>query len=262
MISPTRRERLENTVTLITGGAGGIGSATAELFAREGSHVLIADTNRKKGLALAKSLNAQGLRASFFNMDVTDEGDVKRNMRAIKGRFKKIDCLVNIAGGSLPEEKKQLGMSVDGFRKSLEFNLVSAFTVTKHAFPLLRKGSNPVILNTSSINATRAIGMPAYSSAKAGLESLTRSLASHLSGYGIRANAVAPGTVPTKRSLAVHAAKGASPVFKELKHRLLVPSFGTPRDIADAFLFLAKSKFTTGHVLTIDGGVSIGKHVV
>ncbi|MEW5955638.1 MAG: SDR family oxidoreductase, partial [Candidatus Micrarchaeota archaeon] len=168
---------LRDTVTLITGGAGAIGGATAELFAKEGSHVIIADINNAAGKKLAGTLRRNGLKATFMHMDVRKEQDVKRVINEVGKKFGKIDHLLNIAGGALPDEQKRLGMSVQTFRDSLELNLVGPFTVTKHALPLLKKGTNPTVVNTSTYNAAIAIGNPAYTSAKAGLEGLTRYLA-------------------------------------------------------------------------------------
>ncbi|NYZ75513.1 SDR family oxidoreductase [Candidatus Micrarchaeota archaeon] len=259
-------ESLRKTVTFITGGAGDIGGATAELFAKEGSHVIIADVNDAAGKKLEGKLRRKGLAATFMHMDVRNESEVERVMNEVGRKFRKIDHLLNIAGGALPEEQKRLDMSVQTFRDSLELNLVGPFTVTKHAFPLLKKGTNPTVVNTSTYNAAMAVGNPAYTSAKAGLEGLTRYLASHLADHGIRVNAVAPGAVPTKRVIALYGGRKneleKNPVFKELKRRTPMPRFGKPEDIAQAFLSAVKLKFMTGHVLRVDGGASSGRHVV
>jgi len=257
---------LRDTVTLITGGAGDIGSATAELFAKQGSHVIIADVNVAEGRKLEKKLRRKRLAATFVRTDIKNEVSVQNLMREAAQKFGKIDYLLNIAGGALPAEQQKLDMSVEAFRDSLELNLVGHFTVIKHALPLLKKGRTPAIVNTTSVNAARAVGNPAYTAAKAGLEGMTRYLASDLADHGIRVNAVAPGPVPTKRTIALYGGSAESleknPVFKEIKSRVLLRRFGTPQEIAHAFLSLVKAQFMTGQVMTVDGGFTTGRHVV
>lgn len=245
-------ERLKGKVVLITGGASGIGEATARLFNAEGAQVVISDIDRLKGQALAEELAAD-----FVYADVTREADVAAAVKQVAERFGRLDCMINNAGmigavGSLLET------SFEDWQRTMDVLLNSVFFGIKHAGRLMKEQGGGVILSLSSLaGVCSGMGPHAYSVAKHGVNALTRTAASEFSAYRIRVNSVAPGMVTTPlvdqvfggdRQAALEGAAQSSPLGSAIY----------PREIAASLLYLASDEaaHVTAQTLVIDSGVS------
>ena len=189
---------LAGRVVAVVGGAAGIGRATAELCARRGAHVIVADVDGTEGAAAAGAIGA-----TFIRVDVTDEAAVKACFEAVERGPGRLDALVQTAGvlegAYVPIE--ELGRDV--FRRVWDVNVTGSFLCAKHAVPLLRKAGGGVIVLVSSGAATGGSSSYAYGSSKGGVSALGVTLARKLAPDNIRVNVVAPGNISTRMKLGV-----------------------------------------------------------
>lgn len=243
--------RLQSKTALITGGARGIGLATARAFAREGAHVVIADRNGEGAAAAAEELRAAGHRTLAIEMDVSQPDSVGSAVQQIVRTFGRVDLLVNNAGvgGNTPF----LETTLEEWERIIRVNLTGAFLVAQAAGREMAKSGGGAIINIASLSGQRGgDGRAAYGAAKAGLELLTKVMAVELAPLGIRVNNIAPGPIETEMARFAHdeATRAA--------YNFLVPMgrYGTPDEIADAAVFLAsdESAYVHGHTLNVDGG--------
>jgi NAD(P)-dependent dehydrogenase (short-subunit alcohol dehydrogenase family) len=251
--------RLEGLTAVITGGAGGMGRATALLFAREGANVIVGDTDRVGGESLAeeaRSLGAAG-QIGFQPCDVSNEGEVAALVATAVERFGKLDTIFNNAGIEqpvTPSDQVTEGL----FEKVIDINLKGTFFGCKHAIPALLKNGGGTIVNNSSVSAFANVGGNlSYAASKGGIMSMTRVIAIEYADRNIRCNAINPGVIDTgmnRRNLDL----AADPDVLERKWRSITPlgRMGTGEEIGEAVLFLAskQSSFVTGIGLVIDGG--------
>jgi NAD(P)-dependent dehydrogenase (short-subunit alcohol dehydrogenase family) len=252
--------RLEGRTAIITGGASGIGAASVRLFAEEGARVLIADMQRERGEALARSL---GDAARFRAVDVTREADVKDAVDEVMKRWGRLDCIYNNAGfgGALgPIEST----SVEDFDITFDVLVKGVFLGMKHAAPVMKAQRSGSILSTASVAGLQTGHSPhLYSVAKAAVIHLTRSVALELGEYGIRVNCICPGVIATP--LAAGRADVSDAGLAKMKQALgksqPIGRIGDPEDIARAALWLAsdESSFVTGHAQVVDGGAYAGR---
>jgi len=192
--------RPQPRVAVVVGGAGGIGSAIVRRFASHGTAVAIADRDAHNGEQLASEL---GDVARFFQVDVLDQGSIDALTADVTGVYGSIDHLISLAGGSLEGEYKGLKvLTPEMIHGSIDLNLKSHLFLVRALLPLLEAGEegDRSIPFVSSINAIKDYGLPAYSSAKAGLLGLVYPLSTELGGRQIRVNALLPGTVVTERT--------------------------------------------------------------
>ncbi len=258
--------RLEGKVAVITGGASGIGAATARRFVEEGARVLIADLQGEVAEALANSLGAG---AAAVRCNVVSEDDVARAIAEAVSRWGRLDVMFNNAGFGGISGPLEL-TTQDEYETTMNVLLRSVFFGTKHAAPHLRAAGGGSIVNTASVCAFEAgIGNQLYSVAKAGVVMMTKTAALELAEDGIRVNAVCPGYITTP--LAAGRPIGAnSPERVEVGLERLresnrdvqpVPRAGEPEDIANMVVFLAsaESTFVTGQAMVVDGGLLAGK---
>lgn len=247
--------RLEGKVAVITGGASGMGEATAKLFVREGARIVIADVQRELGESLAASI---GPECRFVRADVSNSEDVRSLVVAAVEGFGKLDIMYNNAGigggeGSIidcPEEQ---------FDRIIAVDLKGVWLGMKHALPHLIANGGGSIITTASVSAM--MGMPgqgAYGSAKGGVVQLTRVCAIENAERGVRANCICPGGTLTP---ILYNNPFAHPVPPEqvaagLVNAQPIPRAGLPEDIANAALWLAsdESSFVTGQAICVDGG--------
>lgn len=243
--------RLAGKVAIITGGAGGIGFAAAETFAREGAKVAIADYDTGVGEAKVSELQNKNFEVAFFQVDVSDRNSVDTMVQRVLDYFGDIDILVNNAG--ITRDAMLSEMSVDDFQKVLDVNLSGVFHCTQAVLPtLVAKGSGRII-NTSSVSGVYGnIGQTNYAATKAGVVGMTKTWAKELGRKGITVNAVAPGFIATGMT-----AKVPEKVLEQMKKMVPLGSLGEPADIANAYLFLAsnEAKYVNGTTLHVDGGI-------
>jgi 3-oxoacyl-[acyl-carrier protein] reductase len=252
--------RLKDRVTLITGGAAGIGKATAERFLEEGAMVAICDVNLEAGEATVQEL---GPRVTFRQVDVTDRVQVRAWVDAVLSMHGRVDVLINNAGiirdGLLVKMKEGeliKEMPEDDFDLVVEINLKGVFICTQTVAPHMIRQKGGVILNaTSVVGIDGNLGQTNYVATKAGLVGMTKVWARELGRYNIRVNAVAPGFTATEIISTV-----PEKVIEGMMARTPLGRLGEPRDIANAYAFLAseEASFISGTVLRVDGGLVVG----
>ena len=247
---------LNNKVSIITGGATGIGKATVETFAKEGAKVIFCDINKKQGLLNQKKFNSMGLDTFFIQADVSNEADVKKMINFVVKKFNKIDTLFNNAGIEQPVTPSHK-VDVKIFDKIISINLKGVFLCSKHALPIMMKKKSGAIVNNSSISAFANVGGNiGYASSKGGVMSLTRVLAVEYAKYNIRVNAVCPGVIDTpmnERNL--KRAVNKSQLKKKWKTVTPLGRIASPYELAQTVLFLSSkmSSFVKGVGLLVDG---------
>lgn len=237
---------------VITGGTRGIGLSTARALGKAGYDIIITGIDREAAETALKELGDHEIKAEFIFADSMNEEEVNRCFEEISGKYDSIDVLVNNVGG-LGGRQRFEEMETSFMRRVMALNFDSAFFASRAAIPLLKKGSHPSIINFSTIAVTSGGGPGAgiYSASKAAIEGLTRALAKDLAEYGIRVNAVSPGTIDTD----FHAATKRD-IMETWKTGIVMKRFGAPEEVASVIEFLAseKASFLTGEVIQINGG--------
>jgi glucose 1-dehydrogenase len=257
--------KLQGRVALVTGSARGIGLAIAERLARDGAAVMLSDVDAERGSAEAERLRAAGLDAAFHPCDVTDEAQVAAFVAAGIKAFGSIDIAVNNAG--IVHGAEFLDLAVADFDRVLGINLRGAFLFGQRAArEMVRQveaGRTPgSIINMSSVNAQVTIAtQTAYCVSKGGLAQLTRVMAISLARYGIRVNAIGPGSIATDMVAKV-ATDDA--MRRTLLSRTPLLRFGQPSEIAGIAAFLASddASYVTGETIVADGGRMALNYVV
>jgi NAD(P)-dependent dehydrogenase (short-subunit alcohol dehydrogenase family) len=247
--------RLEGKIALITGAGGGLGLAMSKLFAAEGAQVFMADLDGASAEAGAAAVVAAGGRAEAMRCDVTAQTDVDAMIAGVKRTGDKLHVVVNNAGNLLRADFRH--MEDADWEKVLNPHLWGTIRVTRAALPLLTAVGGASVVNLSSIMATQhARQLSAYSTAKAAIAGLSRSLAVELAPYNIRVNYMCPGFIPTQLT---DRYTGNPHLAKALLAQMPMRRFGTPEEVAKVALFLASddSAYTTGEGIMVDGGMSL-----
>ena len=260
MASPSQHGALENKVAVITGGASGIGRATAQLFAREGAKLLIADVNPQGGEELCAELKRAGHTAIFERADVSRAEDCRRIVERVRSEFGALHVLFNNAG--IIRRASVVDLEESDWDRIMNVNAKSVFLLSKFAIPLMLASGGGAIINTASgwglSGGERAA---AYCASKGAVVLLTKAMAVDHGPQGIRVNCICPGDTDTAM-LEAEARQLNVP-----KEKVLVASasrplrrVGKPEEIAQAVLYLASdaSSFVTGTALVIDGGALAG----
>lgn len=241
--------RLANKTAIITGGAAGIGLATAELFAKEGANVIIWDLT-DHGNEVAQTLSAQGYKVFFDKVSVTDKAAVQAATENVIKQFGRIDILINNAG--ITKDKTLLKMEQDDWDKVLAVNLTGVFNCTQAVAHHMKEQQYGRIVSASSNVGLRGnFGQTNYVATKSAIIGMTKVWALELGRFGITANCIAPGFIETQMTDAIP---------EEVKQKLtpLIPAghWGKPIDIAYGYLYLAsdEASYVNGICLTIDGG--------
>lgn len=254
---------LADKTVVVTGGAAGIGRATAARFAKEGCRVAVWDVQDEGSEELLAELEALGADASFHRVDVSDGAAVDEAMTAVVERFGGVDVLVNNAGivrdaqlVKWRDGEVAATLSDDAFDRVIAVNLRGVFLCTRAAVPHMIRAGGGVILSASSVVGLYGnFGQTNYAATKGGLITMTRTWARELGRHGIRVNAVAPGFVATEivRDM-------PEKVLDGMVARTPVGRMGRPEDVAEAYLWLASdaASFVHGAVLSVDGGLVIG----
>ncbi len=246
--------RLEGKVAIVTGGAGGMGRATAILFAKEGAKVVVGDVDDEAGSALAAASDG---RIAYAHCDVSRESDVAALVALAESRFGKLDTIFNNAGIEQPVTPST-EVSEELFDRVIGINLKGTFFGCKHAIPALLRNGGGTIVNNSSVSAFANVGGNiSYAASKGAVMSLTRVLAIEYAARGIRVNAINPGVIDTDMNLR-NKARAADADAWTARSLAVTPlgRMGTGEEIAETVLYLAsdQSSFVTGIGLLIDGG--------
>ena len=244
-------QRFTGKVVIVTGAASGIGRAIALRFGSEGAHVVVADVNAEGAESTAQTIAAQGGLALPAAVDVSDKGQVDRLFESVLGRFGTVDVLVNNAG-LINVERHFLEADEAWWDRVLGVNLKGVFLCSLRAANVMASRHSGVIINMSSGGATRSHrGMAAYDASKGGIEALTRAMALDLAPYGIRVNALVPGSIDTQR---------LNPELKAERGKAIpLGRMGEPEELAGPAAFLASddASYITGHILVVDGGLLV-----
>lgn len=244
---------LSGRVVVVTGGAQGIGAATARAFAAQKSQVAVLDIDGAGAKKVADAITGEGGRAIAIHADVTDEVSVEHAIAGVTTEFGGLDVLVNCAGGygrlATVED-----MPVEEWDRTVALNLRSVFLVSKAAIPHLKKSKAGRIINVSSISGRQVTvaSSPAYGSAKAAVIQLTRFLAQSLGPAGITANAIAPITTLTPRVAALR----TEAEIERIASLVPLKRLAEPEDHAQAMLWLASdaASYINGITLDVNGG--------
>jgi 3-oxoacyl-[acyl-carrier protein] reductase len=252
--------RLEDKVALITGGAAGIGKATAQRFIQEGALVVICDVNEPGG---EETENELGKNCSFFTVDVSDRQIVQMWVDQVIADYGRIDILVNNAGilrdatlVKVKNEELVKQMAEEAFDSVISVNLKGVFNCTQAVAPHMIRQKAGSILNATSVVALDGnFGQTNYIAAKAGVVGMTKVWAREFGRFNVRVNAVAPGLVLTEMLLSM-----PEDALEALKQKSPLKRIGTPEEVANLYLFLAsdEASYISGEVIRIDGGMVVG----
>lgn len=245
--------RLEGRVAVITGGASGIGLASARRLASEGAKVVIADVDPQAGKAAADEV--EGL---FVQTDVSQADDVERLFQAAHEAYERIDVAFNNAGISPADDDSILTTGIEAWRRVQEVNLTSVYLCCQKVIPYMQRQGKGSIINTASFVAVlgSATSQISYTASKGGVLALSRELGVQFAREGIRVNALCPGPVNTPLLQELFA-KDPERAARRLVH-VPIGRFGEPEEMAAAVAFLASddSSFMTASSFLVDGGIS------
>lgn len=243
--------RLRDKIALITGGANGIGLATAQRFAREGAKIILWDVSAK-GNDVVESLKKEGHKSIFKEVSVTNEEEVTKAVAEAHQKFGRIDILINNAG--ITKDRTLLKMSKQEWDDVIAVNLTGVFNCTQAVAPIMKEQSYGRIVSASSNVAIRGnYGQTNYVATKSAIIGMTKVWAMELGRFGITVNCIAPGFIRTAMTDAM-----PEEVQKQSIANIPLGHWGVPEDIANGYLYLAsdEASFVSGICLTIDGGAA------
>ena len=241
-----------NKIAIVTGGSRGIGRAIVESLARKGIKV-IANYNKseEKAIELKEKLAKENIMIDIFKADVSKRTDVKDMIEYVIGKYGKIDVLVNNAG--ISQEKMFQDITDGDWDEIIKVNLYSAFCVTQETIKNMLKNKNGCIINISSIYGINGGSCAVmYSATKTGIDGMTKALAKELGPSNIRVNSIAPGCIDTDMNSYL-----TEQEWEEIKNETPLQKIGKGIDIAKCVEWLVEDEFTTGQVISINGGLVI-----
>lgn len=250
--------KLKDKIALISGGAIGIGKATAKVFIEQGAVVCLCDVNEKVGRETADELGCV-----FSKVDVSDRQAVQVWVDQVFEQFNRVDILINNAGilrdgifVKVQDGEIVKQMSEDAFDAVIQVNLKGVFNCTQAVTPyMIRQGSGAIINASSVVGIDGNFGQTNYVATKAGVIGMTKVWARELGRYNIRVNAIAPGSIQTEMLESM-----PEKILTEWKKHQPLGRFGQPEEVANAYAFLAsdEASFISGAVLRVDGGMVVG----
>lgn len=240
---------LKNRVAIITGGTRGIGLETVRLFKNQNAEVILFGSKAESVEKAVTELKNSGMEVKGYYPDLNNFEEIEKTIKEIKEEYGHIDILINNAG--ISANRKIEDTTSEDFSKIMDLNVNAIFNMTKAVVPYMKEQGSGVILNTSSM--VSLYGQPSgcgYPTSKFAVNGLTKSLARELASSNIRVNAVAPGVTKTDM-IANLPEEQLAPIVKSIP----LGRIGEPRDIANAFLFLASdmASYITGEILSVDG---------
>ena len=251
--------RLNSKVAIVTGGAGGIGSATARALARAGASVAVVDIDGARAEQVAQTIAGSEGTATGISADLSDEEAVKGAVHATVARYGRVDVLHNNAALTesdfLSRDTQVTDLALDVWEKALAVNLRSQMLMCKHVIPeMVRNGGGSIINMSSGASLKGDRTRTAYGVAKAGVNTLTMYVATSHGRQGVRVNTVVPGLIITD-AVRAHLTER---MLSGLSQATLTPYVGEPEDVANLVVFLAsdESRYITGQMIAIDGGMS------
>jgi len=251
--------RFGGKVVIVTGGAAGMGAATARIFARDGAAVVIADLRDEEGAGHIEAIRATGGEATYQRCDVTRDEEMARLVQSAVARYGRLDILFNNAGiardGTVTTQTEADWDAVIGV------DLKGVWLGMKHAIPEMRRGGGGAIVNNSSFAGLRGSSrMAAYGAAKAGVINLTLSAAAECGPWNIRVNCICPGSIRTDlpaHSFGLSAAENDA-WWEGAASRIPMGRVGTPEELANVVTFLCsdEASYLSGVILPVDAGMS------
>jgi len=245
--------RVSGKVVLITGGASGIGKETAKLLAVEGANIAIFDVNKDALNSAEEEIKNLGVRCKGYIVDVANFENVEKAIQEVVQDFGSLDMLVNNAGITRDDFLSKI--EIEDWNRVISVNLTGTFNCAKAVAPIMMEKGHGNIINLSSVvGVYGSIGTTNYSASKAGVIGLTKTWAKEFAKKGIRVNAVAPGFIKTPMT-----DKVPEKVLKIMISKTPMDRMGESLEVANAILFLASddSSFITGHILHVNGGLTI-----
>ena len=247
---------LKGKTVVITGSGRSIGREMAIRIAAEGASVALLEINRENLEEVRSTIAVAGGDVRAYEIDLGSESQIIETILKVEKDFGKIDCLINNA--MVHEAEDLLNTTLEVWNKSIQITLTAAFLCIRQVLPAMIKRKNGSIINIGTVNAKAMIGSDSYSAAKAGVHALTRTVAVRYGVDGLRCNTIVPGTIATA---AWQERVDRNPnVFEDLKPWYPLGRVGTPKDIADAAIFLISedSQWISGSELVVDGGLLAG----
>ncbi|MCL2560793.1 MAG: 3-oxoacyl-ACP reductase FabG [Rikenellaceae bacterium] len=241
-------KRLENKVAIITGGAAGIGAATAVRFAEDGARVIIWDLDEQRGSAVAAKTGAE-----FMRVNTADYAEIEAAARTVSDRYGRIDILINNAGITRDSTLKK--MTPEQWQQVIDVNLTGVFYCTKVVSEyMLATGWGRIVSASSVVGIYGNFGQTNYVATKSAIIGMTKTWARELGRKGITVNAVAPGFIATEMVAAM-----PPEVIETMKAKVPLGRLGTPEEIAAVYAFLASddAAYINGHTLSADGGMTV-----
>ncbi|MCG7338954.1 glucose 1-dehydrogenase [Staphylococcus sp. ACRSN] len=250
--------RLENKVCIITGAGGGMGKEAAKRFAKEGGKIAVFERDSQAGKNTVDEILQDGGQASFFQVDIANENDVKQAVVDTVQTYGKIDVLYNNAGVMPEADNSVVNTSEEIWDLVMNINVKGIFFMTKYVIPEMEKNNSGSIINIASFVAEMGCSVPqdAYTASKGAVVSLTKSLAIQFRPKGIRTNAISPGPIETP--LLMEWLVSDEDAKKVRLGRQPSGRFGKPEDIVNCALYLASDEadWTNGANINVDGGIT------